>query len=81
MIPGANIIIRKTSVASVNRTGCSGPLNRGFKGQTPLKNFLGSKEHLGWLKIDLNAVEIRTVQDFAPKINMNIQAKSQGGKI
>ena len=81
MIPGANIIIRKTSVASVNSAGGSGPLSRGFKGQIPLKNFLGSKEHLGWLKIDLNAVEIRTVQDFAPKINMNIQAKSQASKI
>ena len=81
MIPGANIIIRKTSVASVNRAGCSGPLSRGFRGQTPLKIFLASKEHLGWLKIDLNAVKIRTVQDFAPKVNMNIQAKSQAGNI
>ena len=28
-----------------------------------LRKFLGSKEHLNWLKIDLNAVEIITIQD------------------
>ena len=26
--------------------------------------FLGSKEHLGWLKINLNAAEIITTQDY-----------------
>ena len=64
MIPGANIISRKASVANVNRAGWSEPLNRGFKGWSPLKKLFGSKEHLDWLKIDLNAVEIRTVQDY-----------------
>ena len=64
MIPGANIISRKASVASVNRAGGSEPLNRGFRGWSPIRKFLGSKEHLDWLKIDLNAVEIRTVQDY-----------------
>ena len=29
----------------------------------PLRKFLGSKEHLNWLKIDLNAAEIITIQD------------------
>ena len=30
----------------------------------PLKKNLGSKEHLEWLKIDLNATELVTVQDY-----------------
>ena len=64
MIPGANIISGKASVASFNRAGMSEPLSRGFRGWSPLRKFLGSKEHLDWLKIDLNAVEIRTVQDY-----------------
>ena len=64
MIPGANIISGKASVASFNRAGRSEPLSRGFRGWSPLRKFLGSKEHLDWLKIDLNAVEIRTVQDY-----------------
>ena len=29
----------------------------------PLRKFLGSKEHLNWLEIDLNAAEIITIQD------------------
>ena len=29
----------------------------------PLRNFLGFKEHLNWLKIDLNGAEIITIQD------------------
>ena len=61
MIPGANIISRKASVASVNRAGGSEPLSRGFRGWSPIRKFLGSKEHLDWLKIDLNTVKIRTV--------------------
>ena len=64
MIPGANIINGKASVASVNRARGSEPLRRGFRGLSPLRKFLGSKEHLDWLKIGLNAVEIRTVQDY-----------------
>ena len=35
--------------------GCSEPLSMGFRGQSPLRKFLGSKEHLDWLKTDLNA--------------------------
>ena len=30
----------------------------------PLRKFLGSKDHLNWLKIDLNAAEIITIQDY-----------------
>ena len=30
----------------------------------PLSKFEGSKEYLGWLKIDLNAAEVITVQDY-----------------
>ena len=44
--------------------GCSEPVGTGFRGQSPLKKNLNSKEHLDWVKIDLNVVEISTVQDF-----------------
>ena len=48
----------------------------------PLRQLLGSKENLDWLKTDLNAAEIRTVQDYIrTKININVQAKSQAGYI
>ena len=30
----------------------------------PLRKFLGSKEYLNWLKIDLNAAKIITIQDY-----------------
>ena len=40
----------------------------GFRGWSPLRKFLGSKEYLDCLKIDLNAVEIRTVQDYTRTI-------------
>ena len=30
----------------------------------PLRKFLGSKEHLNWLKVDLNAAGIITIQDY-----------------
>ena len=33
-------------------------------GQNTKRKFLGSKEDLGWLKIDLNVAEIITVQDY-----------------
>ena len=48
------------SVASVNEAGESG----GFRGRSTLRKLLGSKEHLDWLKIDLNVAEIITVQDY-----------------
>ena len=68
MIPGIHIISRKAGVASVNEAGvsggCSEPLNRGLVGGPPLRKFLGSKEHLDWLKTDLNAAKIITAQDY-----------------
>ena len=64
MIPEASMISRKASVASINRADRSEPFSGGFRGCSPLRKFLGSKEHLDWLKIDLNAVNIRTVQDY-----------------
>ena len=48
MIPGVNIISGKANVARVNGAGRS-------------RVFLGSKVHLDWPKIDLNAVEIITI--------------------
>ena len=68
MISGVNIINGKTSTASVNGAmgfvGCSELLNGGFRGHSPLRKLLGSKEHLDWLKIDLKAAEIVTLQDL-----------------
>ena len=68
MIPGVNIISRKASVVSVNGTvgfgGCSEPLSRGFRSQSPLRRFLSSKQHLDWFKIDLKVAKISTVQDY-----------------
>ena len=69
MIPGANLISRKAGVASVNRARESEPLGRGFRRWSPLRKFLGSKEHLDWLKIDLNVAETITVQDYKHKEN------------
>ena len=43
---------------------CSEHLSGGFRGDAPIRKFLGSKEHLDWLKIDLNVAEITTVQDY-----------------
>ena len=36
---------------------------RGFRKLGPLRKFLGSNEHLDWLKIDLNATKIIPVKD------------------
>ena len=46
------------------RGGHSEPLTQGFRGQSPLRKFQDSKEHLDWHKIDLNAAKIITVQDY-----------------
>ena len=43
--------------------------NRGFKGWSMLRKFLGSKEHLDLLKIDFNVAEIIIVQDYNKKKN------------
>ena len=59
MIPEVYIISGKASMVSTNRAGGSARApQREFQG------VLGSKEHLDWLKIDLNAAKIITVQDF-----------------
>ena len=50
MISGVNLIGGKVSPASINRAGRSGGIP-------------DSKEDLDWLKLDLNAVKIITVQD------------------
>ena len=46
--PAANITSWKGSAASINRAGGSEPLRRGFRGQSPLRKFLGSKEYIDW---------------------------------
>ena len=44
----------------------------GLRGHSLLTNFLGSKLHLDWIKIDLNVTEIITVQDYKHLISMEI---------
>ena len=66
MIRRVNIISRKASIASINRAGKSGGalrLSAYFRGQSPLRKVLGSKEHLDWLTTDLNVAKTITVQD------------------
>ena len=50
-----------------------------------LKKFLGSKVHLDWLKIDLNAANIMTVQDkklmCMELCIYSVNTKSEAGKI
>ena len=50
MIPEVNIIGGKASIASLNEAGGSGggsqSLSRDFGGQSPLRKFSGSKEHI-----------------------------------
>ena len=56
MIPGVNIVGGKWNIASVNRA---------WGGS-------GGVLHLDWLKIDLNAAKIITVQDYKhQKTNVN----------
>ena len=68
IIPGKNTVSGKASVASANRARGpeehSEPLRGGFSMQSPLRKFLVIKEHLDWLKIDLNAAKIITVQYY-----------------
>ena len=68
------MIHRKVSILSINGIGGGGGLGgvlrpQGFRGQSTLRKFLGSKEHLDWLKIDLNVAETITVQDYKHKEN------------
>ena len=68
MISRLIIISGKTSVASFNGAGVSGVhselLSGGFGGWSPLRKLSDSKEHLDWLKIDLDSAEMITVQDY-----------------
>ena len=59
MNPGVNIINKKVSLASFNGAGGSGGCSETPAG--PLRKFLDSKEHLNWLKIELDAAEIITI--------------------
>ena len=85
MIAGVNIIREKASVASINGAGGSGWGVGGGGHSEPLS----SKWHLVWLKMDLNAAEIITVQDYKckrKKINnvngsTHIVLKSQAGNM
>ena len=82
MIPGVNIIDGKVSIASVNEACGSGGVLRpqwGFRRQSPLGKFLASKWHLDWLKIDLNAAKITTVQycKHTKLLSMEIQRAKQ----
>ena len=64
MIPEVNITEKQVLMEPGGFGDCFEPLCRGFRGQSPLRNFLGSKKHLDWLKIDLNAAKIITVQEY-----------------
>ena len=91
MIPGVNTTDGKVSIASVNGAGGSRAFwdtSGDFREQNTLRKYLGSEEHLDWLKIDLNVAEIYTVQDYKHKKLMwmevhiyNVKAKSQAGNV
>ena len=53
----------------------------GFKGRSALRKFLRSKEHLDWLKIDLNAAEIITVQDYKHTKKTNMDGSTHGSTV
>ena len=86
MITGANIFSGKTSIASFSGTGGSGGAVSHITGV--YRKLVGSKEHLDWLKIDLNSAKIITVQDYKHKKSMwmevhiySVKAKSQASSI
>ena len=65
MIPKVNIISGKTSANVAGDLGIAplgmgpsgwalSPSAVGFRGRSPLRKVLGSKEHPDWMKIDLN---------------------------
>ena len=66
MIPGVELLSEETC-SSVNGPGglevALSPFGWGLMGQNTLRKLLSSKEHLDWLKIDLNAAKKITVQD------------------
>ena len=62
MVPRVIIISGKASIESASGAGGSGGSLSPSAGV--FRKFLGSKEHLDCLKIDLNAAEIITAQDY-----------------
>ena len=58
-------------------------------GGAPLRKFLGCKEHLDWLKIDLNVAEIIIAQNYKHKKKLmwmeihiySVTAKSQASNM
>ena len=54
---------------------------KGFRGRSALRKFLGSKEHADWLKIELNAASIITVQLLNESHIYSVKAQSQAGNI
>ena len=67
MILGVNIICWKVSVVSINEAGALGVFwdpNRGFRGRSTLRGFLGFKEHLDWLTVGFNLAKIIIVEDY-----------------
>ena len=61
MIPGLNIIGGKVRILSINGAWKSGGVLRPqwrFYGAEHPKKIFSSKEHLDWLKTDLNAAEM-----------------------
>ena len=72
MIAGVNIFSGKASIASINGAGRIKPFSEGLMGWSPLRKLLGSKEHLQWLRKDLNVAKIIIVKTLnAQKINVN----------
>ena len=55
---------RALTEVALSELGVLSPSAGDLGGAVPLGKFVGSKEHLDWLKIDLNAVEINIVQDY-----------------
>ena len=89
MIPEVNVISGKTSGASFNGVGECGkrcqPFNWSFRGWSLLRNLLGYKEHLDWLKTDLNAVKkilFKTINTQKIEVHVySVKAKSQADNI
>ena len=68
MISAVNIVTGKASIVSVDRAGGSMGhselLSEDSRGWSLLRKFLGCREHIDWLKINLNIAKIVTVQDY-----------------
>ena len=48
----------------MNGAGGSETFRRGFRGQSPLREFLGSKEYLDWFNNTRKLVLLNSVQEF-----------------